>query len=287
MNGANDMSQQRGVTLVELMIALTLGAVVIAGVVQIFLSGQQSYRLQRGLGLVQDNGRTAVFFLHRGLRIAGLPRQGGPGILQGIVWANDDSGAPATRDGANLNDPDVITVMYQSNTNCLGQDTSGYPAAQLMTDPAGNFYTKDQYFIGPSTVGEAQLSLRCRALGLNNQQVEARTAALVDGIEDIQFLYGVDLLDATGVAATPTTRDFQVERYMSATAINALADPATAWDSVVSIRFAVLSTSLDSALDEPATTQFKLLDDATRAAFDDRIFRRVFRSTVEVRNSTP
>ena len=52
---------QRGVTLVELLIALTLGIVVLGGGIQIFISGQQAYneaqrfnRLQSDLSLISD-----------------------------------------------------------------------------------------------------------------------------------------------------------------------------------------------------------------------------------------
>ena len=47
---------QRGLTLVELLIALALGLVVLLVVSQIYLSGRQSYRTQTGFGGMQENG---------------------------------------------------------------------------------------------------------------------------------------------------------------------------------------------------------------------------------------
>jgi Tfp pilus assembly protein PilW len=53
--------KQKGVTLVELMISLTLGIIVLGGGIQIFISGQQAYneaqrfsRLQSDLSLITD-----------------------------------------------------------------------------------------------------------------------------------------------------------------------------------------------------------------------------------------
>jgi type IV pilus assembly protein PilW len=64
-------TRQQGVTLVELLIAMLLGVLILAGVIQIFLSAQKSFRLQENLSRVQENGRFAMQFLSRDLRMAG------------------------------------------------------------------------------------------------------------------------------------------------------------------------------------------------------------------------
>lgn len=61
-----------GFTLIELMIALLLGAIVIAGVVSVFLGTQQSYRANQALGDVQDGSRIAFDLMSRDIREAGL-----------------------------------------------------------------------------------------------------------------------------------------------------------------------------------------------------------------------
>jgi type IV pilus assembly protein PilW len=63
--------KQQGLTLVELLIAMLLGVIILAGVIQIFLSTQKSFRLQENLSRVQENGRFAIQFLSRDLRMAG------------------------------------------------------------------------------------------------------------------------------------------------------------------------------------------------------------------------
>lgn len=62
--------QQRGFTLLELMIALTLGLIIVAAAVQLFLSGQTSLHLQRGFSEVQDNANYGLKFLSYELRRA-------------------------------------------------------------------------------------------------------------------------------------------------------------------------------------------------------------------------
>ncbi len=61
-----------GFTLIELMIALLLGLIVIAGVVSVFLANQRAYRTNEALGDVQDGSRAAFELMARDIRQAGL-----------------------------------------------------------------------------------------------------------------------------------------------------------------------------------------------------------------------
>lgn len=62
----------QGFTIVELMIAMTLG-LVIAGVLgYVFVANSLSYRVQNGLARAQEGGRFAVDFLARDIRMAGF-----------------------------------------------------------------------------------------------------------------------------------------------------------------------------------------------------------------------
>lgn len=61
---------QRGVSLVELMVALVLGLLVSAGIIEVFLSTSSSYRAQGQLAQVQENGRYAIRRIADELRMA-------------------------------------------------------------------------------------------------------------------------------------------------------------------------------------------------------------------------
>jgi type IV pilus assembly protein PilW len=62
---------QTGMTLIEIMIALLIGAFLLGGVLQIFISSKQTYRMQENLSRLQENGRFAMEFLSRDIRMAG------------------------------------------------------------------------------------------------------------------------------------------------------------------------------------------------------------------------
>jgi type IV pilus assembly protein PilW len=65
------MPSQRGISLVEIMVALAVGLFLTAGVVQIFLGNKQSYRVAEASARIQENARFGMEFLTRDLRLAG------------------------------------------------------------------------------------------------------------------------------------------------------------------------------------------------------------------------
>ncbi|WP_430389211.1 PilW family protein [Dyella sp. 20L07] len=82
-----------GFTLIELMVAMLLGLVVIAGVGSVFLSNQQVYRTNKGLSDVQDSTRIAFEMMARDIRVAGLTGCGNSGRFANVVsgakwWSN-------------------------------------------------------------------------------------------------------------------------------------------------------------------------------------------------------
>lgn len=65
------LPQQAGLTLVELMVALSLGLLLVAALGYLFSSNRQTYRTQDAVARIQENGRVAMEFIGRDLRLAG------------------------------------------------------------------------------------------------------------------------------------------------------------------------------------------------------------------------
>ena len=63
--------QATGLSLIELMIALLIGVILLLGVVQIFAASRTAYQLSEGLARTQENGRFAMDYLQRDIRMAG------------------------------------------------------------------------------------------------------------------------------------------------------------------------------------------------------------------------
>lgn len=63
--------RQRGFSLIELMVALVLGLVIVGGVINIFITNQQTFRTNNDLGRLQENARISFEQMAREVRQAG------------------------------------------------------------------------------------------------------------------------------------------------------------------------------------------------------------------------
>lgn len=119
-------SRSSGFTLVELMVAMLLGLIVIAGVVSVFLSNQQVYRSNKALGDVQDSARIAFELMARDIRAAGLTGcdksgrvanvlKNGPSNAGTVWWANWNNALVGF--GSSQSDP---AVTLQGTTRTAG-----------------------------------------------------------------------------------------------------------------------------------------------------------------------
>lgn len=81
-------SGQRGLTLVELMIAMLLGLIILGAVVSVFLANRVSYNAGENLGRVQENARLAFDLMARDIREAG-----GSGCGENLTEVNVLNGA--------------------------------------------------------------------------------------------------------------------------------------------------------------------------------------------------
>ena len=66
------MSRTRGFTMVELLVAITLSALVMGGLMSVFFGAKTSFQSTSGLGKMTEGGRFAIDFLTRSVRAAGV-----------------------------------------------------------------------------------------------------------------------------------------------------------------------------------------------------------------------
>lgn len=62
---------QSGYSIVELMVALTIGIIILAAVATIFAGSRSTYQTDEGLARLQENARFALDFMNREIRLAG------------------------------------------------------------------------------------------------------------------------------------------------------------------------------------------------------------------------
>ena len=138
--------RQRGISLIELMVALVLGLVVIGGATAVFLSNKEAYRSNAALGQLQENARIAFELIARDLRQAGLTGCGNLGRVANVlqsgpsgtgtkVWYADFANAIRGYDGAS-SDPAVTTgsgtaqrIAGTDSLMLIGAAEAGYSIA--------------------------------------------------------------------------------------------------------------------------------------------------------------
>ena len=65
------LSRQRGMSLIELMISITLGLILLLAITQVLLSSRQAFVLERENAILQENARFAMDALRREIAVAG------------------------------------------------------------------------------------------------------------------------------------------------------------------------------------------------------------------------
>ena len=239
-----------GFTLIEIMIALLIGAFLIGGVLQIFIGSKQTYRMQQSLSRLQENGRFAMDFLAQDIRMAGYW-----GCLRPSSPNTDVAGTDNNAVSGDFIDDGTDTITLKGTFARAPAGTCGNSV-----DTSATYYTDTSstitYKINASV-------LQQDTHGLNN--------GLVEGIQDMQILYGVDT-DPEGVSGHSTPN-----YYVSANSVINM-------DKVVSIRISLLAVTLDDNL---ATQPQPYTYNGETTTPTDRKIRRVFTSTIALRNRLP
>lgn len=98
--------KQQGFTLIELMIALTLGLILVAVAIQLFISGQVNYRIQQAASTVQDSGVFSLNAVTRNIRLANHGNAGAMNdqtLYGGVVLSAQTTSGPTATPALNGN----------------------------------------------------------------------------------------------------------------------------------------------------------------------------------------
>ena len=118
--------RQRGLTLIEIMVALVMGLVLIAGIGAVFVANKQTYRYQESLSRLQENGRIALELIARDIRASGYTGCGGRSTKIKNTVNKSTSILFAFGDALTGFDSNV---SYQAPTSTVGTKASWVPNA--------------------------------------------------------------------------------------------------------------------------------------------------------------
>lgn len=233
--------KQQGMTLIEIMISLLIGVFLIGGVLQIFINTRQTYRMQSNLSGMQENGRFALSFFGNDMRMADFRK---------CPTSPSDPTAVAGTNDAGLNGSDTITVTWQDNV-CAPPPPPPPPAPAPITRT---------YSIQAGASGQP---------GLFRSVNGAAADELIEGIENMQILYGED-----------TDDDGTPNYYVPA-------NDVVGMSRVISIRVSLLVRSIDDNLTTAPRAYNYPLPSSTAITPGDKRLRRIFTSTIALRNRLP
>jgi prepilin-type N-terminal cleavage/methylation domain-containing protein len=110
---------QRGMTLVELLVALVISGVIVSAGYGIYLAQHKGWIIQEQVTNMQQNARVAMHELESKIRMAGYGLRGG---IDPIYAKNTN--------------PDTITVVFQNEINCEAriEQAMSQPSAELSCD---------------------------------------------------------------------------------------------------------------------------------------------------------
>ena len=203
------IAANRGFTLVELMVAMVMGLMVVAGVTQIFLLNQESHRVQKSQSELQERARFAAFQVSQVIARAGFradPFEEEVETLSGSAIAGTDGS------------PDSISIRFESNggdVDCAGTRLNEGDESLNMISLSAN------------ANADGRRDLECTAQRWDadgNLIATIGPVGLIRGVEALEIEYGLDLDD-----------DGSVDRYQAAGAADL--------DKALSVRWGLLLSS--------------------------------------------
>lgn len=335
----------RGFSLVELMVAITIGLIVLAAVSAVLVGSKRSYNTQDRLARLQENGRFAMQFLIKDLRLAGyagcvdqlikdqsytntlnnptdfkyaadtpvegleaatnvwypsgatsLPASIEPGTDAVAIRMIDPSSAiNITKDMPNQSaelevnsvngyqDGEIIMITDCANADLMQITQVQASPTKIQHNPGnspapGNATQKLSKSYGPSA--KVMKFVTRRYYVRNNPSGNpamyrddnlGTAVELVEGIEDLQILYGKD-----------TDGDKVPNIYLPAGHANL--SSAADWAQVVNIRVAILARTVNQEDADVDTRTYVVNGKTVTKTGTDRHTRRVFQATAVLRN---
>jgi len=259
-------SRQQGFNLIELMIAIVIGAFISLMVVQYLVTSSRVFKRQGADTNLEQNASFAISYLSQFIRQAGTRENYGSvvpfytGACAHIDPCTGDGTGTAAVTSPAISDTIAVQMHPANGLDCTGQAI-----------PAGD-QLANVFYIAPSPEDPRFNSLYCRGFNVSSDTWVAGPAngvALIDGIDQMQILYGV--ADANE----------RVYSYFDAARVPLIdGSAALGWDKIRSVKIAILaSDGFDSPTENLNTRSYQLLD-GPALSVTDRTNRRVFSTTI-------
>lgn len=249
-------ARQRGLNLIELMIAVVIGMFISLMVVQYLSTSSRLFKQQGVDTNLESNGTFAISYMSQFIRQAGSYNPMGSDVPFFVGECGNDTVCTFNSDVAGESDQIAIRMVPQNNMDCVGNDATDLRIANVFSI--------------------VDASLFCRGIDAIDGQWLGPGETLIDGVEQLQVLYGV------------TNDQGVIDRYVDASRVAVAAgnelEIQEAWDRVRSVKIAVLVSDGSNAGTEISEARNYQLLDSPQITYTDRISRKVYTTTVTINN---
>ncbi len=294
--------QNKGFTLIELMITLILSSMVTYAISQVLLTSNRTSVTSDGMSQSQETGRFVMSFLGNNIRESGLDSITDLNISSGaFISCTDfpnliDNNACIEENGGGESEVSIRAPRIHGDRIAISRVA---PASKLFdctgstgyrpTGAAGNTpltpYRENDKILNTFWVefnNETDISsLMCQGFLLGDTDVIGNSPpqAIANGVEAMQVLYG------EAREKLPADKSRNVSRYVPA-AIDPAAPRANNvqdWNLVYSAKIAILTRSLTDVTNRNTLRRY-VLADAAPYDMTDAVSRQVFNTTFVINN---
>jgi type IV pilus assembly protein PilW len=225
--------KNKGFSLVELMIALAIGLFMTIGVISVFISTSQNYRLQQAISEVQDKGRYVIRKMRQDIQEAGFR------LSYDKLAVREITGAAGA---CNVNSAVEILEVYSNTLN--GSLT-------------GNIAQRNCYYLNGTT-----LEMNSIVGDENTAAVAADAAVLVPQMQDIKFSFAVDLRSDADSEINLVNSDVYLSRSNLIVKLSTTADNVATWQDVKAVKIAfIVGSEIENVVDQAQTINGAVMPD--------------------------
>jgi len=308
----------RGLTLIELLVAMTLGLLIVVATISGYLGLSEAVRTAEAQARMDEDAQAALSILTAQLRMAGsnpdrpnrlpsrnplyptplgFPLRGCDGTFANVTTAVSiqdltcSSSSPAA--------PDSIAITYEADRyNTVTQppglqpaDCVGYPLPELnatvdVPDGSGpgvptliTYHAADNRFYVAFSGPAESPSLYCKGNGL-----ESIATPLVENVEDLQLSYGTVPATASQTSTANIAGYLGASELTTHSALSLLPDDATRWEKVATVRVCLVVRSAKALSISQGSAQYVKCDGTLETHPPDSHLRRAYSTTVVLRN---
>ncbi len=296
------VTQDRGVTLIELMIALTISAILVGGTYSIFITQQRTYTLQDQVVGVQQDARAALTVMARDIRMAGM--------LTGVDEFSVNGASEAITPTNSNSGPDQIRVVYAAeefvvsgnSVTVTNVDTTNRRVT--LSASSGTFfdYDKKKYvaFEGENHVYQISGGVGTNILTLTESPPDYlgnfsarvfRVRAITYSVSStaLQRNNGEDTQNLAGAGSQSQVEDLQIAYQVQGSSDWIFDENTSTWpagSSNTDIRVVRISLVVRTAVQDTQDQNYSrpALEDRPGSGAQDGFRRRVYTTVVKLRN---